>query len=138
MPRAENISIHPIFLPPSLDATATLASGEFTMGGQRVWARYTAYLAQGSRCPATRDHRQRWPGALMEHNTFVTAKSRPGLHHEILQMSNAVDQALISALRMATRQPGQAGSPVLQRRTRSQDANRDADWKSQLADVLVP
>jgi hypothetical protein len=97
--RADNISTHSLFVPPGLDATAARASGEFKMGGKRVWAQYTAYLAEEPVGSVARGHEQSKRGVLVEHNTFVTAEARPRLHHEILQMGDALDQALISALR---------------------------------------
>jgi hypothetical protein len=96
---ADNISTHPLSMPPSPKASAALASGEFTLGGRRVWAQYTAYLAQGTVDSVARDHEQRQHGRLVEHNTFVTAEARPRLHRDILQMGDSLYQALISALR---------------------------------------
>jgi hypothetical protein len=96
---ADNISTQPISMPPDLDATAALASGEFAMGEQRVWARYTAYLGQRPAGSVAHEQGLRQRGVLVEHNTFVTAEARPSLHSEILQMGGAVNQALISALR---------------------------------------
>jgi hypothetical protein len=96
---ADNISTHPLFVPTGLDATAVLASGEFAMGGKRVWAQYTAYLAQEPAGSVARGHEQSQRGVLVEHNTFVTAEARPRLQREILQTGDAIYQAMISALR---------------------------------------
>ena len=96
---ADNISTQLQFVPPGLDATAALATGEFVMGGKRVWGQYTAYLAQEPAGAVARGHEQGQRGVLVEHNTFVTAEARPRLQREILQTGDAFYQALISALR---------------------------------------
>ena len=95
---ADDIATRPLFVPPDLDATAALASGEFAMGGKRVWAQYTAYLAQEPADAATRGRGHRHRGMLLEHNTFITVDSVPKLHREIVQMGYDIQQTLISAL----------------------------------------
>lgn len=95
---ADNIATHPLFVPPDLDATAALASGEFALGGKRVWAQYTAYLVQELADAVTRGRGHGHRGVLLEHNTFVTAEAVPKLQREIVQMGNAVQQTLFSAL----------------------------------------
>ncbi len=96
---AHNISTHPLFVPPGLDATAALASGEFALRGKRVWARYTAYLAQRPASSVARGHEEGQRGVLVEHNTFVTAEALPRLQPEVLKTGDATYKALISALR---------------------------------------
>lgn len=96
---ADSVDSYPLFVPSALDATGALASGVFTLGGQRVWAQYTAYLVQEPAGSAAHSHGHRTRGALVEHNTFVTAEARPRLRREIIQMGDAVYEALISALR---------------------------------------
>lgn len=93
---ADNITTQLLFVPPGLDVTAALATGEFTMGGKHVWGQYTAYLAQEPAVAVARGDEQR--RVLLEHNTFVTAEARPRLQREVLQTGDAFYQALISAL----------------------------------------
>ena len=92
------MSTHPLFVPPGLDAAAALASGEFALSGKRVWARYTAYLAQRPAGAVARGHEEGQRGVLIEHNTFVTAEALPRLQPEVLQTADATYKALISAL----------------------------------------
>lgn len=98
---ADNISTQLLFVPPGLDVTAALATGEFIMGGKHVWAQYAAYLAQEPAGAAGRGDEQR--GVLLEYNTFVTAEARPRLQSEVLQTGDAFHEELISALRDASR-----------------------------------
>ena len=94
-----SVSRYPLFVPPGLDAAAALANGEFVLGGKRVWARYTAYLAQRPASSVARGHEEGHLGVLVEHNTFVTAEALPRLQPEVLQTGDATFKALISALR---------------------------------------
>jgi hypothetical protein len=96
---ADNITTELLFVPPDLNATAAVATGEFSMGGKGVWARYTAFLAQEPAGSLARGDRQNQRGVLVEHNSFVTAEALPRLQRELLQTGDAFCQALISALR---------------------------------------
>jgi hypothetical protein len=95
---ADNVSTELLFVPPGLNAIAAVATGEFSMGGKRVWARYSAFLAQEPPSPVARGDQPGRRGMLVEHNTFVTGESLPRLQRELLQTGDAFYQAIIAAL----------------------------------------
>lgn len=96
---AENIISSPVQLPPSacsFDVTSASAEGDFTLSGQAVHGRYLAVLVQGG---TDRNNDKSLPrGALLEHNTFTSARANSSVLRDLECMSDAVIRAQMQVL----------------------------------------
>lgn len=108
---AQDVTIHPLQTPISATMTAVRSSGHLTLANQqRIWAQYSTYIAG--------DDTQ---GLLVEHGIFAVSDRRADLRNDITELSNAINDALVSTVMAASEQDLHTSSSL--------DAGNFLPWK---------